>query len=201
MVNSNSFCNYFKQKVEFIGGSHSQWAPKTSLPEFAFYGRSNVGKSTLLNQICNFSNIAKTSKKPGSTKTINFFKISNKFILTDLPGYGYAKLSLTERKHLSELIELYFTNRKNLKLVYLLIDSRRGLQNIDIDIIKFLYKIELGYQIVFTKTDKIKDTKLIISNCEKSLISYNDTRQYIFNSNKKNYGRKAVQLSIAKYIK
>lgn len=126
-----------------------------SLPEFCFTGRSNVGKSSLINALLNRKGIATTSNKPGHTRKIFLFTIDKKFILVDLPGYGYAKVSQKKTKDLSELLNLYLTKRKNLKLVFILIDARRGFKESDQSFIEFLSKNNVKYKIILTKIDKI----------------------------------------------
>ena len=191
----------FKKEAIFIGGSDGKWMPSTGLPEVAFFGRSNVGKSSLLNQLCNRKNLCRVSKTPGRTTTINFFNIGDRLILVDLPGYGYAKRSIKERVSWMKNIKQYFCHRDNLCLVCILIDSRHGMKPIDLDIIEFLYQNNIEYQIILTKSDKIKKTESIIDDCQKHLIDYNYTRQFIFNSSRKNYGAEQVKLSLAKYCK
>ena len=196
-----SIHSIFKKEASFIGGSQGKWMPDTELPEVAFFGRSNVGKSSLVNQLCNRKNLCRVSKTPGRTTTINFFNIGDRLILVDLPGYGYAKRSITERVTWMHNIKQYFCHRPNLCLVCILIDSRHGIKPIDLDIIKLLHCNDIEYQIILTKSDKRKETELIIDDCQKHLIDYNYTRQFIFNSSKKNYGAEQVKLSLAKYLK
>ena len=190
----------FKQEATFIGGSESKWMPNTGLPEVAFFGRSNVGKSSLLNQLCNRKKLCRVSKTPGRTTTLNFFNIADRLVLVDLPGYGYAKRSITDRVNWMKNIKHYFCHRETLHLVFMLLDARHGMKPIDLDIIKFLYQNNVEYQIVLTKSDKIKKTESLIDDCQKHLIDYNYTRQFIFNSSKNNYGTEQVKLNLAKYI-
>ena len=143
--------------------------PKPDRPEFAFIGRSNVGKSSLLNMICNHSKLAKTSSDPGKTQLLNHFEIvstsSNSvtrrkkdlnWYLVDLPGYGYAKVAQKDRRRWEQMIEGYIRKRENLKCLFVLIDSRHSPQNIDIEFINRLGKWEIPFVIVFTKSDKNK---------------------------------------------
>lgn len=130
--------------------------PKGNLPEFALVGRSNVGKSSLINTLLNKKSIAKTSSKPGKTLLINHFKINNKFYLVDLPGYGYANTSKQMIKEIKLIHESYFKTRKQLLFTFLLIDIRHDLQKIDLEFMKYLNSMICPFVIVFTKSDKIK---------------------------------------------
>lgn len=129
--------------------------PEYKLPEIAFAGRSNVGKSTLINKIVRIPNLAHTSSTPGKTKLLNFFLIENKFILVDLPGFGYASVSKEERIKWTKLNLNYLQNRNNLKLIFSLIDSRHDPSEIDLSIIELLENSGKNYSIVLTKVDKI----------------------------------------------
>ena len=130
--------------------------PKGNLPEFALVGRSNVGKSSLINSLLNKKSIAKTSSKPGKTILINHFKINDKFYLVDLPGYGYARTSKQIIKEIKLIHKSYFKTRKQLLFTLLLIDSRHKLQKIDLEFMKYLNSMMCPFVIIFTKSDKIK---------------------------------------------
>ena len=148
--------------------------PKGNLPEFALVGRSNVGKSSLINTLLNKKSIAKTSSKPGKTLLINHFKINDKFYLVDLPGYGYANTSKQIIKEIKLIHESYFKTRKQLLFTLLLIDIRHDLQKIDLEFMKYLNSMMCPFVIVFTKSDKIK-SDLISEKIElykDSLLSY-----------------------------
>lgn len=134
--------------------------PKTDIPEFAFIGRSNVGKSSLINMLTNQKNLAKTSSTPGKTRLINFFIINDKWHLVDLPGYGYAKVSKTQRGEFRESIINYIGKRNSLYCVFVLLDSRLTPQEIDIKFIRWLGKNEIPFQLVSTKADKISQAEL-----------------------------------------
>ncbi len=141
--------------AEFIkSSSKTTECPDDGLPEVAFIGRSNVGKSSLINLLTERKNLAKTSVSPGKTKLINHFLINGKWYLVDLPGYGYAKVSKGERKKFGKLIENYISSRKSLLCIFALIDSRLQPQQIDIDFITWLGMNGIPFSIVFTKTDK-----------------------------------------------
>ncbi|NCP22499.1 MAG: YihA family ribosome biogenesis GTP-binding protein [Flavobacteriales bacterium CG03_land_8_20_14_0_80_35_15] len=144
--------------------------PKELLPEYAFIGRSNVGKSSLINMLVNQKNLAKTSGKPGKTQLINHFKINNAWFLVDLPGYGYAQISKSKRKTFQEFIKAYFLERKQLVCTFVLIDSRLEPQKIDLEFMQFLGENNIAFCVVFTKSDKLKTTKL-----NNNIAIYNDT--------------------------
>jgi len=127
-----------------------------SMHEYAFIGRSNVGKSSLINALLNKKNLAKTSSTPGKTKTINLFLIDKSWNIVDLPGYGYAKRSKTERESWTKSITEYLENRKNLIVLFVLIDANIPPQKIDIEFINFIGSKNIPFAIVFTKTDKSK---------------------------------------------
>ena len=136
--------------------------PKTDRPEFAFIGRSNVGKSSLINMLCNSSKLAKTSSAPGKTQLINHFEIvsgtkkEQSWYIVDLPGYGYAKVAQKDRRRWEQMIEGYIRKRENLVSLFVLIDSRHEPQAIDLEFINKLGKWEIPFVLVFTKADKNK---------------------------------------------
>ena len=156
--------------------------PKGNLPEFALVGRSNVGKSSLINTLLNKKSIAKTSSKPGKTILINHFKINDKFYLVDLPGYGYARTSKQIIKEIKLIHKSYFKTRKQLLFTLLLIDSRHKLQKIDLEFMKYLNSVMCPFVIVFTKSDKIKSDILHekIKLYKDSLVSYWEVLPEIF---------------------
>lgn len=143
-----------------------QKCPSPKLPEYAFIGRSNVGKSSLINMLMKNNKLAKTSSKPGKTQTINHFLINKNWYLVDLPGYGYASISKAMREKWQKMIRDYLTKRENLQLVFVLVDSRLEPQKIDIEFINQLGKDGIPFAIIFTKTDKISAPK-IQSNVQK----------------------------------
>lgn len=133
--------------------------PETNLPEYAFIGRSNVGKSSLINMLTNRSKLAKTSSFPGKTQLINHFKINDNWFLVDLPGYGWAKVSKESREKWLKMIKAYLQNRKNLACVFLLIDARHEPQKSDLEFITLLGTLQIPFVLVFTKTDKQSNFK------------------------------------------
>ncbi len=158
---ANTIPKYHIQNVRFLGSfPQVEKTPDSSLPEFAFVGRSNVGKSSLINYLCSRKKLAKTSSTPGKTQLINLFNVEEKWILADLPGYGYAKISKKTRAKWGRMIEQYLLRRPNLTCVFLLIDSRIPLQSIDLDMINWLGEHRVPFILVFTKIDKVKPQEL-----------------------------------------
>ena len=149
------------KKAEFIC-SNTEWkkCPKPNLPEYAFIGRSNVGKSSLINSITNHKSLAKTSGKPGKTQLINHFLINNEYFFADLPGYGYAKVSKKDRAKFKDFSMKYLQLRPNLMCLFLLIDSRHSPQKIDLDFMEYCSTKEIPFVICFTKADKLKPKEL-----------------------------------------
>ena len=145
------------KSAEFVVSSPSiSKCPEQHFPEYAFIGRSNVGKSSLINAMVNNKNLAKTSGKPGKTQLINHFLINKNWYLVDLPGYGYAKISIKQREAWIKMIHNYLLKRENLMNVFVLIDSRIPPQQNDIDFINFLAEKGIPLSLVFTKLDKTK---------------------------------------------
>ena len=137
-----------------IGGTKSQHFPTDNLPELLFVGRSNVGKSSFINALCN-KTIARTSSNPGKTQVINFFLINEKFYFVDVPGYGYAKVSKTKIEEFGKMIENYITNRETLKAVFLLVDFKVGPTSDDLLMYEFLKFYNKKIYIICTKSDKV----------------------------------------------
>jgi GTP-binding protein len=146
-----------------VSNSDSEKCPAPSMPEYAFIGRSNVGKSSLINMLTNRKNLAKTSATPGKTQLINHFIINEKWYLVDLPGYGYAKVSKTSKASWEKMIRDYLLKRKNLMNVFVLIDSRLDPQKIDLAFINWLGEKMVPFSIAFTKIDKLKKQQIIYS--------------------------------------
>lgn len=138
--------------------SNSQVAkcPKDRLPEYAFIGRSNVGKSSLINMLTNCKNLAKTSGRPGKTQLINHFKIDDRWFLVDLPGYGYARVSKTTKQVFQRFITDYFEQREQLASAFVLVDIRHEPQKIDVEFMQWLGERAIPFAIIFTKADKLK---------------------------------------------
>lgn len=145
--------------------------PKSHLPEYAFIGRSNVGKSSLINMLCNNNKLAKTSSTPGKTQLINYFLINENWHLVDLPGYGFAKTSKDKRDRFEAVISDYCQRRENLATLFVLIDSRLPLQKIDLEFMQWCSAKEIPFSIIYTKADKNSKSELSrnIKNIEKEL--------------------------------
>jgi GTP-binding protein len=137
-----------------ISNTKQDRLPAANMPEYAFIGRSNVGKSSLINMLCNKKGLAKTSQNPGKTQVINHFIINDKWYLVDLPGYGFAKTARTNRAAWEKMIKTYLESRENLQCVMVLIDSRLSPQKNDIEFINWLGSKGIPFSIVFTKADK-----------------------------------------------
>ena len=149
------------KKAEFVKSASSMSGlPEDGRPEFAFIGRSNVGKSSLMNMLLGRKNLVKTSKKPGKTVLLNYFSVNDSFYFVDLPGYGFASRSKSEQDLWRVVIEKYLRTRKSLADIFLLIDSRHGILPNDEQMIEFLDHYQIGYTPVFTKTDKLTKTEL-----------------------------------------
>jgi GTP-binding protein len=148
------------KSASFVCSSTSvSGCPKTDLPEYAFIGRSNVGKSSLINLLTNRTRLARTSAAPGKTRLINHFLINEEWYLVDLPGYGYVKAKPGQRKKFQSLITEYIKKRENLACLFLLIDSRLEPQKIDLAFISWLGESGVPFALIFTKTDKISASK------------------------------------------
>ena len=147
----------FARACEFVAGvARLDQLPVSRLPEIAFAGRSNVGKSSLINALTGRKTLVRVSNTPGRTREINFFDLGQRLMLVDLPGYGFAKVSKTEAARWTELVFAYLRGRPQLKRAILLVDSRRGLTQNDRDAMELLDKSAVSYQIVLTKADKLK---------------------------------------------
>lgn len=169
--------------------------PDPILPEYAFIGRSNVGKSSLINMLVDKKNLALTSSRPGKTQLINHFQVNKKWYLVDLPGYGFAKVSKTNRAKWAKMIFSYLENRENLMLIFLLIDSRIPAQKIDLEFIDKLANMGLPFALVFTKTDKVSKntTNTTIAEYKKILSESWETLPFMFiTSAEKKIGRDQV---------
>lgn len=161
------------QQAKFVKSSPGyQACPDTSLPEYAFIGRSNVGKSSLINMITGFGKLAKTSGTPGKTQLINHFIINDSWYLVDLPGYGFARISKKIREKWEKMIHDYLTQRQNLVNTFILIDSRHDPQNSDMEFIRWFGEQGLPFALVFTKSDKMGVNKLKanLKSYQKSLL-------------------------------
>lgn len=169
--------------------------PESSLPEYAFIGRSNVGKSSLINMLTQRKNLAKTSGRPGKTQLINHFLINNSWHLVDLPGYGYARVSKSTKKTFQKFITSYFNQRKQLIAAFVLIDSRHEPQQIDLEFMQWLGENQIPFCIIFTKADKLKPRALernIQIYKDVMLESWEEMPQYFVSSSTSGTGREEI---------
>jgi GTP-binding protein len=169
--------------------------PKPSLPEFAFIGRSNVGKSSLINMLCNNNKLAKTSATPGKTQLINHFLINENWFLVDLPGYGYAKTSKTKKAEFESIIIDYCSKRDSLSCLFILIDSRLPLQQIDAEFIQWCGEKEIPFSIIYTKADKNSKSALqknIRHIEEKLLLIFDELPNSFVSSSEKTLGKEDI---------
>lgn len=193
----------FRQEARFIAGAAKpSQLPKMFLPQVAFVGKSNVGKSSLINTICRRKNLARVSHTPGRTRQINFFLIAEKLVIADLPGYGFAKVPVEEKQNWEKLILHYLQNSPTLKLVNLLIDARRGIKENDFKVIQLLHSYDKQIQLVFTKADKVKFKE----GFEVEIKNYLASLGYllcnvVLSSSKNGVGAKELELSLAQYVK
>lgn len=183
--------------AEFIiSNSEVAKCPKDPIPEYAFIGRSNVGKSSLINMLTNHKNLAKTSGRPGKTQLINHFKINSNWFLVDLPGYGYARVSKKTKEVFQKFITDYFEKRPQLVCAFVLIDIRLEAQKIDIEFINYLGEIEVPFCIIFTKADKISRTKIDshVAAYRKQLLAHNweEMPQHFVTSSTEGTGKDSV---------
>ncbi len=183
--------------AEFIvSNSEVDKCPKERLPEYAFIGRSNVGKSSLINMLTNHKNLAKTSSKPGKTQLINHFKINNNWFLVDLPGYGYARVSKKTKAVFQQFITDYFERREQLICAFVLIDIRLEAQKIDLEFMEYLGESEIPFAIIFTKADKIGKTKVAshVAAYKKQMLANNwaEMPQYFITSSLEATGRDTI---------
>ena len=147
------------QNIFLKGVVATSGLPQPDRLEVCFAGRSNVGKSSLINAVTDRKNLARTSNTPGRTQEINYFSIDDKIYLVDLPGYGFAEAPLTVVKQWQDLLKSYLSGRQTLRRVFVLVDSRRGIKAVDQEILKLLDKAAVNFQIVLTKVDKVKDSE------------------------------------------
>lgn len=193
------------KKSEFtISSATVSQCPKDTKPEFAFIGRSNVGKSSLINMLCNRKGLAKTSATPGKTLLINHFIINNEWCLVDLPGYGFAKRSKTVQKKLDQMITSYILQREQLVNTFVLIDIRHDPMKIDTDFINWLGESSVPFSIIFTKADKLGPVKAK-QNAGKWMAALKDQWEelppYFITSSEKRTGKDEVLTYIEDILK
>ena len=186
---------HIKSAKFIISSPEVQKCPEPNLPEYAFIGRSNVGKSSLINMLTSRKKLAKISGTPGKTQLINHFLINDNWYLVDLPGYGFAKSSKKDREKWRLMIQKYLIKRKNLLCIFVLIDSRLKPQNSDIDFINWMGLNNLPFVIVFTKTDKLNKAQLTknINNFKNSLLeNWKELPQIFISSAKTKTGQENI---------
>ncbi len=197
-----SYNKLFTAHIDFVKGIKSfHDMPSGDFIEICFSGRSNVGKSSLINYLTGRKSIARTSKTPGRTREINYFRIGDDKHLVDLPGYGYAKVSKKERQAWFKMVKDYFFYSNNLRRVFLLIDSRHGIKPSDDDLMKILEEAAITFQVIFTKFDKIKPMefeKIKKITFTKLSLFANAFPEVILTSTKKNIGIETLRMSIGK---
>ncbi|MCF1420286.1 ribosome biogenesis GTP-binding protein YihA/YsxC [Mangrovimonas futianensis] len=181
------------KSAEFVmSNSDVAKCPKNNLPEYAFIGRSNVGKSSLINMLTNRKSLAKTSGRPGKTQLINHFIINGNWYLVDLPGYGYARVSKSAKKTFQKFITEYFSKRKQLVCAFVLVDIRHKPQPIDLEFMQWLGENMIPFSIIFTKADKLKPgaiNKHIEDYKSDMLQFWEDMPNYFITSSSKNVGK------------
>lgn len=188
-----------KQAKFVISNTDIEKCPKERVPEYAFIGRSNVGKSSLINMLTERKSLAKTSGKPGKTQLINHFKINQEWFLVDLPGYGYAKVSKKDRSIFAKFIYEYLEKRENLICTFVLVDSRHEPQKIDMQFMEWLGRKGIPFVIVFTKMDKLSSSQLnknLSKYKTEMLKTWEEVPQSFMSSSESGLGR----LEILKFI-
>ncbi len=190
------------KKASFvISNTNYKLCPIANKAEYSFIGRSNVGKSSLINAIANNKSLAKTSGTPGKTQLINHFIINDNWYLVDLPGYGYAKTSKVLRAKFHKMISDYLINRQNLICLFVLIDSRHELQEIDKDFMQWLAENKIAFSIIFTKSDKLSKTKLeknLADFKKKMLVEWESLPEIFVTSSNKKEGLQEILKYISK---
>ncbi|MBG44188.1 MAG: YihA family ribosome biogenesis GTP-binding protein [Aequorivita sp.] len=184
------------KSAEFVmSNSEVAKCPKDRLPEYAFIGRSNVGKSSLINMLMQRKSLAKTSGRPGKTQLINHFLVNKNWYLVDLPGYGYARVSKSSKKTFQKFITNYFEKREQMVLAFVLVDCRHEPQPIDLEFMQWMGESGIPFNIIFTKADKLKPNALkrnIAAYTEKMLETWEEMPPYFVTSASDSTGRDEV---------
>lgn len=182
--------------AEFIiSNSDVKKCPNANMPEYAFIGRSNVGKSSLINMLTNRKSLAKISGKPGKTQLINHFLINKEWYLVDLPGYGFAKVSKNMKSGFSKIIYSYIENRENLVNLFVLVDCRHDAQQIDLNFMEWLNVNGIAFSIIFTKADKLTKKKLadnIQAYKKQMLVRWEEMPPYLISSSASGMGQQEI---------
>lgn len=199
---SKGIKSYFKGDVNHIWGTEVSAIafPPETLPEVAFIGRSNVGKSSLINALTGRNKLARTSSNPGATKGVHFFQVKDDFILVDLPGYGYAKVSKELSYKMARMTEDYFSSRRLLKRVYVLVDGRHGLKESDKGALELLTELGIQTQIILTKMDKVrgKGVEAVLKSVTEETVDFFVDDVILTTSSEKGLGMDALKASILK---
>lgn len=194
----------FANECKFVlGVAKLEQLPLTEMPEIAFAGRSNVGKSSLINAVTGQKGLAKTSNTPGRTQQLNYFNLADKIHIVDLPGYGYAQAPESMVKQWQRVIFAYLQGRVNLKRVFVLVDSRHGIKKVDLEIMELLDKAAVTYQIVLTKSDKVSIDALqkVKEDVEKEITKHAAAyTKVLMTSSEKKHGIDSVRAEIASLI-
>tara|TARA_R110002111_G_scaffold152677_1_gene219381 strand:+ start:5205 stop:5819 length:615 start_codon:yes stop_codon:yes gene_type:complete len=189
------------KSAEFVvSNSEVTKCPKDNLPEYAFIGRSNVGKSSLINMLTDRKSLAKTSGRPGKTQLINHFIINKNWYLVDLPGYGYARVSKSSKQKFQKFITNYFEQRQQLVSAFVLVDVRHKPQPIDLEFIQYMGESGIPFGIIFTKADKLKPKAIerhVEDYCQELLKSWEELPPYFVTSSSKSLGKDEVLAFIA----
>ncbi len=184
------------KSAEFVvSNSEVAKCPKNNLPEYAFIGRSNVGKSSLINMLTDKKSLAKTSGRPGKTQLINHFLINGNWYLVDLPGYGYARVSKSSKKKFQQFVTDYFEQRQQLVSAFVLIDIRHKPQPIDLEFMQYMGVSGIPFGIIFTKADKLKPAAIdrhVNEYCEVLLKTWEELPQYFVTSSSNSIGKEDV---------
>ncbi len=191
----------FRQEAKFIAGvARPDQFPRLLLPQIAFFGKSNVGKSTLINTICKRKSLARVSHTPGRTQQINFFSVAKKLLIVDLPGYGFAKVSKAQKADWQKLITYYLHSSEHLRLANILIDARRGIKENDIAMMELLKACDKEFQIVLTKADKASVDEKSLVEMKDYLTTSGCLCNVIVTSSKSGKGAKELQFSMVQFI-
>jgi len=184
------------KSAEFVvSNSEVTKCPKNNFPEYAFIGRSNVGKSSLINMLTDRKSLAKTSGRPGKTQLINHFIVNDNWYLVDLPGYGYARVSKSSKRKFQQFITNYFEQRQQLVSAFVLVDIRHKPQPIDLEFMQYLGESGIPFAIIFTKADKLKPMAIerhVNDYCQELLNTWEEVPQYFVTSSSKSIGKDDV---------
>ena len=193
------------KNAQFVQSStRIQQKPKDRLPEFAFIGRSNVGKSSLINMLCGRKGLAKTSQTPGKTRLVNHFRVNDSWYIVDLPGYGYAKMPEKGREELKRIISDYILGSEEMVLLFILIDSRHDLGKVDLEFLDWIGENGVPFAIIFTKGDKSGPNvraAQVEKNCQKLLESWEELPPVFVSSSETGLGKEEILTHIETVLK